>query len=90
MLIKNTTLKYFCKLRKIFIMKDLNKNNKSNKLILKDYNKIVGTKEFQSIKVEWSHKGDNFQKLSIYNKSYKTIPTLTSQVGATILLNDLV
>lgn len=70
-------------------MKDRNKNIKLKKAILKDYRKIVVTKELQTINVEWSHKGDNFQKLSIYNKSYKTVPTLASQVGTTILLKDL-
>lgn len=70
-------------------MKHLNKNIKLKKTILKDYNRIVVTREHQTVNLEWSYKGDNFQKLSIYNKSYKTIPTLVSNIGTTILLKDL-
>ena len=80
---------YLCKLPKIFLMKHLNKNIKLKKTILKDYNRIVVTREHQTVNLEWSYKGDNFQKLSIYNKSYKTIPTLVSNIGTTILLKDL-
>lgn len=71
-------------------MKDRAKNISIKKTILKDYNRIVVSREIQTLNVEWSQKGDNFQKLSIYNKSYKTVPTLTSNVGTTILLKNLV
>ena len=77
-------------MQKIFKMKDRAKNISIKKTILKDYNRIVVSREIQTLNVEWSQKGDNFQKLSIYNKSYKTVPTLTSNVGTTILLKNLV
>lgn len=82
--------KKYINLQKIFKMKDRAKNISIKKTILKDYNRIVVSREIQTLNVEWSQKGDNFQKLSIYNKSYKTVPTLTSNVGTTILLKNLV
>lgn|GEM_PF-4580790 len=77
-------------LQKIFIMKEQAKNIKIKKAVLKDYNRIVVSREIGISTIEWSQKGDAFKKLSVYNKSYKTVPTLTSNVGTTILLKNLV
>lgn len=71
-------------------MKEKNKNIKIKKVLLKDYNKIVAFRDLNILNVEWSHKGDTFQKLSVYNKSYKTVPTLASNIGTSILLKDLI
>lgn len=71
-------------------MKEQNKNIKIKKVLLKDYNKIVAFRDLNILNVEWSHKGDTFQKLSVYNKSYKTVPTLASNIGTSILLKDLI
>lgn len=70
-------------------MKVRAKKIKVRNAILKDYNRIVVSPEVLNSRIEWSKKGDTFTKLSIYNKSYKTVPTLTSSMGTTILLNKL-
>lgn len=70
-------------------MKNQEKHTKIKKTVLKDYNKIVVSREIQNLNTEWSTKGDNFKKLSLYNDSYKTVPTLSSSIGTTILVKKL-
>ncbi len=53
---------------------------------LKEYNKIVNSsKTSVVIESEWTKSGDNFQKLTMYDNNYISIPTL----GETTLINAL-
>lgn len=56
-------------------MKSKKKNNK--KSLIDDYNSIMnlGNKTVL-VKTEWVKEGDYFQKLSLYNHNYVSIPSL--------------
>lgn len=65
-------------------------NQKSEPVDSKDfvaeYNQIVdATEKDVIVKTEWAKEGDYFQKLSMYDNSYTSIPTL----GETTLINTI-
>ena len=69
---------YFCHMKS-----RTKKNNKNNKLE-KEYNEIVNSSENSVvISTEWSKQGDYFNKLTLYDYNYISIPTL----GETTLIN---
>ncbi len=64
--------------------KRLKKNE--NQDFIKDYNKIVNySKTSVVIESQWTKLGDNFQKLTMYDNNYTSVPTL----GGTTLINTL-
>ena len=61
------------------------KSNKKQDLV-KEYSEIIDSyKTSVVIKSEWTKEGDYFQKLSMYDNNYTSIPTL----GETTLINSL-
>ena len=72
----------------ICIMKNKAKKlkNAENQDFVNEYNKIVNSsKTSVVIESEWTKAGDNFQKLTMYDNNYTSIPTL----GETTLINAL-
>lgn len=66
--------------------KEKKTENTENQDFLKEYNKIVNSSNNSVIiEFEWSKSGDNFQKLTLYDNNYTSIPTL----GETTLINAL-
>jgi hypothetical protein len=69
-------------------MKNKTKKMKSteNQSLVNEYNKIVNSsKTSVVIESEWTKEGDNFQKLTMYDNNYTSVPTL----GETTLINAL-
>lgn len=62
-------------------MSDFANNKDKEKLILTAYKKLKTAKENMQIKFEWQRLGDNFKKLTIYNKVYQIIPTLEGKTN---------
>lgn len=61
-------------------------NSTENQDFEKEYNKIItSSKTSVVIESEWTKSGDNFQKLTMYDNNYTSIPTL----GETTLINAL-
>lgn len=53
---------------------------------IKEFNDIVDSSNTSVIiEIEWSKEGDYFQKLSMYDNNYTSVPTL----GGTTLINTL-
>jgi hypothetical protein len=69
-------------------MKNKTKKLKSseNQNLMNEYNKIVNSsKTSVVIESEWTKEGDYFQKLTMYDNNYTSVPTL----GETTLINAL-
>lgn len=56
------------------------KRSPSKASFVSDYNTIVRNPQYSapSIHHEWVKKGDLFEKFTMFNKNYKTVPTLKS------------
>lgn len=81
--------RYFLISLKLFQMKGREKKSQSYKSIVKDYNRIVSTRNSLNQPFEWTQKGDNFKKLSMYNSAYKTVPSLCHSVENGLIFSKL-